>query len=89
MQTRAATVTAATRYEWSQGLSFRTTVGVVLITTFLTLANFSAAASPRDAAPAAGYNVLFIAVDDLNDWIGCLGGRPSNKKDTPKIDRLA
>jgi hypothetical protein len=19
-------------------------------------------------------NVLFIAVDDLNDWIGCLGG---------------
>ena len=21
-------------------------------------------------------NVLFIAVDDLNDWIGCLGGHP-------------
>ena len=21
-------------------------------------------------------HVLFIAVDDLNDWIGCLGGHP-------------
>ena len=21
-------------------------------------------------------NVLFIAVDDLNDWIGCLAGHP-------------
>jgi hypothetical protein len=21
-------------------------------------------------------NVLFIAMDDLNDWIGCLGGHP-------------
>lgn len=32
-------------------------------------------------------NVLFIAVDDLNDWIGCLGGYPGCK--TPNIDRLA
>ncbi len=32
-------------------------------------------------------NVLFIAVDDLNDWIGCLGGHPQVK--TPNIDRLA
>ena len=32
-------------------------------------------------------NVLFIAVDDLNDWIGCLGGHPQAK--TPNIDRLA
>ena len=31
--------------------------------------------------------VLFIAVDDLNDWIGCLGGHPDVK--TPNIDRLA
>ena len=21
-------------------------------------------------------NVLFIAIDDLNDWVGCLGGNP-------------
>jgi len=32
-------------------------------------------------------NVLFIAVDDLNDWIGCFGGNPQVK--TPNIDRLA
>ena len=32
-------------------------------------------------------NVLFICVDDLNDWIGCLGGHPDTK--TPNIDSLA
>ena len=32
-------------------------------------------------------NVLFISVDDLNDWIGCLGGHPQAK--TPNLDRLA
>jgi choline-sulfatase len=32
-------------------------------------------------------NVLFIAIDDLNDWVGCLGGHPQTK--TPNIDRLA
>jgi arylsulfatase A-like enzyme len=38
-------------------------------------------------ALAATPNVLFIAVDDLNDWIGCLGGHPQTK--TPNFDRLA
>jgi len=32
-------------------------------------------------------NVLFIAVDDLNDWVGPLGGHPQAL--TPAIDRLA
>jgi arylsulfatase A-like enzyme len=32
-------------------------------------------------------NVLFIAIDDLNDWVGSLGGHPDVK--TPNIDRLA
>lgn len=32
-------------------------------------------------------NVLFIAIDDLNDWIGCLKGHPQAL--TPNIDRLA
>ncbi len=32
-------------------------------------------------------NVLFIAVDDLNDWVGCLGGHP--QAETPHIDELA
>ena len=32
-------------------------------------------------------NVLFIAVDDMNDWIGCHGTTPAAI--TPNIDRLA
>ena len=32
-------------------------------------------------------NVLFIAIDDLNDWVGCLSGHPQAK--TPHIDQLA
>lgn len=32
-------------------------------------------------------NVLFIAVDDLNDWVGCMGGHEDAQ--TPNIDRLA
>lgn len=32
-------------------------------------------------------NVLFIAIDDLNDWIGCYKGHPQAV--TPNIDRLA
>ena len=32
-------------------------------------------------------NVLFIAIDDLNDWVGCFGGHP--QAITPNLDRLA
>ena len=32
-------------------------------------------------------DILFIAVDDLNDWVGPLGGHPQAR--TPNIDRLA
>ncbi len=32
-------------------------------------------------------NILLIAVDDLNDWVGCMGGHPQAQ--TPNIDRLA
>src|SRR4029450_5018841 len=39
------------------------------------------------AADAPRPNVLFIAVDDLNDWVGCLDGNPQAK--TPNIDALA
>src|SRR5947207_13083456 len=41
------------------------------------------------AAPASERhpNVLFIAIDDLNDWVGCLGGHSQAR--TPNLDRLA
>jgi arylsulfatase A-like enzyme len=38
------------------------------------------------AAPAKR-NILFIAIDDLNDWIGCLRGHPNTI--TPNLDRQA
>lgn len=40
-----------------------------------------------DAAESRPPNVLFIALDDLNDWVGCLGGHPQTK--TPNLDRFA
>ena len=39
------------------------------------------------ADPAPQPNIVMIAVDDLNDWVGCLGGHPQTI--TPNIDRLA
>ena len=42
---------------------------------------------PTRCEAAERPNVLFIAVDDLNDWIGCLGGHPQGR--SPHIDRLA
>ena len=32
-------------------------------------------------------DIIFIIVDDLNDWLGCLGGHPDAK--SPNIDALA
>ena len=32
-------------------------------------------------------NVLFISIDDLNDWVGFMDGHPQAK--TPHMDRLA
>ena len=31
-------------------------------------------------------NVLFLAIDDLNDWLGAAGGHPQAR--TPNLDRL-
>ena len=43
--------------------------------------------SAADTSKQAKPNVLFIAIDDQNDWIGAFGGHPLAK--TPHIDRLA
>jgi arylsulfatase A-like enzyme len=54
----------------------------------------AAAAAAPSGCLAGGFgsgkdhpDVLFIAIDDLNDWTGCLGGHPDVR--TPNIDRLA
>ena len=41
----------------------------------------------RGSVAAEKPNVLFIAIDDMNDWVGCLGGHPDTL--TPHLDRLA
>lgn len=51
-----------------------------LASTFLTL-------DPASASVRERPNVLFIAIDDLNDWVGCLGGHP--QAITPSLDALA
>jgi len=69
------------------------TLGLVNRRDFLKLTAAGAAmfAAPRLAFSASSAvkrpNVLFMAIDDLNDWIGCLGGHPDVK--TPNLDRLA
>lgn len=52
---------------------------------FALLACLSIAQSCRGAVEKP--NVLLISIDDLNDWVGCLGGHP--QAITPNIDRLA
>lgn len=39
------------------------------------------------SAASTRMNVLFIAIDDMNDWVGSLGGHPQTQ--TPNLDRLA
>lgn len=50
------------------------------------LAGLSAAAAPAQNSGSKP-NVLLLSVDDMNDWVGCLGGYPGVK--TPNIDNLA
>lgn len=60
-----------------------TAMSIVTRREFLATASAAAAVG---AEPTKG-NVLFISIDDLNDWIGCLGGNPDAR--TPNLDRLA
>ena len=59
-------------------------------TCLLTALGLLLAAGPTQAGPAEGSkkpNILFIAIDDLNDWISPLAGHPDAR--TPNFDRLA
>ena len=59
-----------------------------LIITLLLGAATLIASQYSDATEAAGKpDVLFIAIDDLNDWVGAMGGLIQAK--TPNIDALA
>ena len=51
------------------------------------LATFQAVGFLQAEKLPARPNVLFIAIDDMNDWTGFLGGHPQAQ--TPHMDRLA
>ncbi|MBI5835468.1 MAG: sulfatase [Armatimonadetes bacterium] len=55
--------------------------------TFLTAAAALGVGAFARAEPARRPNVLFIAIDDLRDWVGYLGHNPQTR--TPNLDRLA
>ena len=56
---------------------------ILLILLLIHLSGTSLIAQDRRERP----NVLFIACDDMNDWVGFLGGHPDTR--TPNMDRLA
>jgi len=55
---------------------------LLAVSALLSLICFSVQAQMSDQQ-----DVLFISIDDLNDWVGPLGGHPQAK--TPNIDHLA
>lgn len=57
-----------------------------LLILFLSFGKVSAK-EPTAPSPPEKPNVLFIMVDDLNDWVGYLGGNP--QAHTPHLDKLA
>ena len=57
----------------------------ILLASYLIVCGLTTTAIADDGAKRP--NVLFIVIDDQNDWIGALGGHPLAK--TPHIDQLA
>lgn len=77
----------------------RSPASCLLVVTFILAAPSPRTASAEGTQPPAARsekpsqtagqkpNILFIAIDDQNDWVGCLGGHPLAK--TPHLDQLA
>ncbi len=68
--------------EWARRSAHSAKLLAVVIAVMITT-TAARAADRQDRRP----NVLFLAIDDLNDWTGFLGGHPDAK--TPHFNRLA
>lgn len=69
-------------------ISIQITIAVIVVVFINTVtASRGLADQPVESSSQIKPNVLFISMDDLNDWIGCLGGHPQAR--TPNLDRLA
>lgn len=71
------------RYARSAGRTFFRAASASLLGVSLAAVSGFAQVSEKSTRP----NVLFIAIDDLNDWIGPMKGHP--QAHTPNLDRLA
>ena len=76
---------------WRRSLSLK--IGIMIrklkasgICLFISLLFFSCAQQASKKPTNGSPNVLFIAIDDLNDWLGTLEGHPQAL--TPHMDRL-
>ena len=78
---RVITTASATGYHFEEMLSRRELLRGV------GLGAMAAGGAIGQGPRAAGPNVLMISIDDMNDWIGVLGGHPQSL--TPNIDALA
>ena len=56
---------------------------LAIISAILLIATYVNPMRAEDRRP----DIVFIIVDDLNDWVGCLGGHPDAR--SPNIDELA
>ena len=65
----------------------KTLISILMFLVAVTVIEFSQGAESNESSKANQPNVLFIAIDDMNDWVGFLGGHPQAK--TPNMDRLA
>jgi arylsulfatase A-like enzyme len=61
--------------------------GGIIVVLLLACCAHCRQSDPPPAEVVGRPNVLFISIDDLNDWIEPLGGHPQAK--TPALDRLA
>jgi choline-sulfatase len=66
-------------------IPFRTCQPLLMVTGLLILGS----CTTRQEESSEKLNILFIAVDDMNDWAGFLSGHTGMKIHTPNIDRLA
>ena len=57
------------------------------VLTCLVLLLLSLATAQSEKPAGSQPNILLIVIDNLNDWVGCLGGHPQSL--TPNIDALA
>jgi arylsulfatase A-like enzyme len=72
-------------FAWSRTRTYK--MGRTWVLVLILLFQLSCKEGTEDEANPP--NILFIAVDDMNDWVGFLNGHSGMKIQTPHLDRLA